>query len=43
MLKPVQKKRVSDLIVEQIDEMIVSKKLKPGQMLSSERELVNER
>lgn len=42
MLKPVQKKRVSDLIVEQIDEMIVSKKLKPGQMLSSERELVNE-
>lgn len=42
MLKPIQKKRVSDLIVEQIDEMIVSKKLKPGQILSSERELVNE-
>ena len=42
MLKPIQKKRVSDLIVEQIDEMIVSKKLKPGQILSSERELVIE-
>ena len=42
MLKPIQKKRVSDLIVEQIDEMIVSKKLKPGHILSSERELVNE-
>ena len=42
MLKPIQKKRVSDLIVEQIDEMIVSKKLKPGSQLSSERELVNE-
>ena len=42
MLKPIQKKRVSDLIVEQIDEMIVSKKLNPGQILSSERELVNE-
>jgi len=42
MLKPIQKKRVSDLIVEQIDEMIASKKLKPGQILSSERELVNE-
>jgi len=42
MLKPIQKKRVSDLIVEQIDKMIVSKELLPGQLLSSERELVNE-
>jgi GntR family transcriptional repressor for pyruvate dehydrogenase complex len=42
MLKPIQKKRVSDLIVEQIDEMIASKKLQPGQILSSERELVKE-
>ena len=42
MLKPIQKKRVSDLIVEQIDKMIVSKELLPGQLLSSERELVTE-
>ncbi len=40
MLKPIKKKRVSDLIVEQIREMITSSEMEPGQMLPSERELV---
>ena len=40
ILKPIKKKRVSDLIVEQIREMITSNEMEPGQMLPSERELV---
>ncbi len=40
MLKPIKKKRVSDLIVEQIKEMITSSEIEPGLMLPSERELV---
>jgi GntR family transcriptional repressor for pyruvate dehydrogenase complex len=40
MLKPIQKKRVSDMAIEQIRQLIAAGRLKPGDVLPSERKLM---
>jgi len=42
MLKPIKKKRVSDIAIEQIRQLISSGHLKPGHMLPSERKLMEQ-
>jgi GntR family transcriptional repressor for pyruvate dehydrogenase complex len=41
-LKPIVKSRLSEAAIEQIEELIVSQKLRPGSKLPSERELVRD-
>jgi GntR family transcriptional repressor for pyruvate dehydrogenase complex len=40
MLKPIKKKRVSDMAIEQINQLISTGRLKPGDTLPSERKLM---
>jgi len=42
LLKPINKKRLSDAAVEQLKEMIIKEKIKPGEKLPSERQLIKE-
>ena len=42
MLKPIKKKRVSDIAIEQINQLLSSGRLKPGDTLPSERKLMEQ-
>jgi GntR family transcriptional regulator, transcriptional repressor for pyruvate dehydrogenase complex len=42
MLKPIHKNRVSDFAIQQIKQLITSGRLKPGDMLPSERKLMEQ-